>query len=51
MAVVLFKDGIPKICNEFSFLHELDNGYSFTKEPVEEVIEEVIEEDENADEE
>ena len=32
MAVVLFKDGRFKIFDEFSFTHELENGWSLTKE-------------------
>ncbi len=31
MAIVLFKGDAFKICDEFSYLHELDNGWSYTK--------------------
>lgn len=44
MAIVLFKKGGFKICNEFSFEHELDTGWSFTKEPLKEVAKEPIKE-------
>jgi hypothetical protein len=47
MAVILFKDGGFKICNEYSFLHELDAGWSLTKEPPkseEQIEEEIVEE-------
>ena len=33
MAVVLYKKGGFKICDPFSFTHELENGWSLTKEP------------------
>jgi len=32
--IVLFKDGQSKICNEFSYVQELKNGWSLTKESV-----------------
>ena len=33
MAVILWKNGMFKICNEFSYEHELEDGWSLTKEP------------------
>lgn len=37
--IVLFKNGIKKICNEFTFQDELKNGWSLTNEPVKEPVE------------
>ena len=34
MAIILWKNGAFKICNEFSYEHELEDGWSLTKEPV-----------------
>jgi len=37
MAVVLFnKDGQSKICNEFSYLHLLEDGWYYTQKEAEE---------------
>ena len=33
MAIVLYKDGKAKLFNEFSYLHELENGWSYSKNP------------------
>lgn len=33
MAIILFKNGGYKICDEFSYLHELEAGWSLTKVP------------------
>ena len=35
MAVILFKKGGFKICDENSFTHELDNGWFLSKEEAE----------------
>jgi len=35
MAVILFKKGGFKICDENSFMHELKNGWCLTKEEAE----------------
>jgi len=44
MAIILWKNGMFKICNEFSYEHELEDGWSLTKEPKVEVKEpEVVE--------
>ena len=39
MAIILWKNGMFKICNEFSYEHELEDGWSLTKEPKVEVKE------------
>jgi len=31
MAIVLYKGNAFKICNEFSYLHELENGWGYVK--------------------
>ena len=33
MAIILFKNGAFKICNAFSYQHEIEAGWSLTKEP------------------
>ena len=40
MAVVLYKNGQHQIVNEFSYLHLLDEGWSYEKEPVKEPVKE-----------